>query len=149
MIRVAFAAVVVVVALGCQKHSQGHPVIDDFRKVEHATLQTFNGLLAQQRANAIDELGLADAIDKEVLPPWRDMRARVDAAEVPADDRELYATLRRYVAERQTAWEAYSAALRSPNDAASKPHYATYHEQNAAADADARTLGEAFRRPGF
>jgi hypothetical protein len=139
----------VVALLGCQKHPQGHPVIDDFRASEHAILLTFNGLLGQQRANAIDEVGLADAIDKEVLPPWRELRARVEAADMPSDDRELYVTLRRYLAERQTAWEAYSAALRSPNDEAAKPHYATYHEQNAAADGDARTLGEAFRRPGF
>lgn len=145
-VRIPFVFVIWLAVLGCQKHPQGHPVIDDFRAVERTTLQTFNGLLAQQRSNAIDELGLADAIDKEVLPPWREMRARIDAADVPPDERELYVTLRRYVAERQTAWEAYSAALRSPNDTVGKPHYATYHEQNAAADADAQKLGEAFRK---
>ena len=131
--------------LGCAKHPAGHPAIDDFRAVEHATLLTFNDLLHQQRSNAIDELGLADAIDKEVLPPWRAMRTRVDAADVPADQAELYATLRRYVAERQTAWEAYAAALRAGSEPASKPHYAAYHEQDALADADARKLGAAFR----
>lgn len=138
--------VVLVVLGGCgKKAAPDHHAIDDFRAVEHATLQTFNDLLRQQRTNAIDELGLAEAIDKEVLPPWRAMHTRVDAAPVPDGEAELYATLRRYVAERQTAWEAYSAALRSPNDATAQPHYAAYHAQTDAATADAKRLGEAFR----
>jgi hypothetical protein len=133
------------VVLGCGKHAIDHHVIDDFRSTERTTLQTFNDLLRQQRANQIDEIALADAIDKEVLPPWRELRARVEAAPVPESETELYATLKRYIGERQTAWEAYSAALRSGNDEAAKPHYATYHQQNDAATADAQKLGEAFR----
>ncbi|HEX7700449.1 MAG TPA: hypothetical protein VF403_07005, partial [Kofleriaceae bacterium] len=66
-------------------------------------------------------------------------------ASIPDADRDLFITLGRYLAERQTSWEAYSAALRSPDDASAKPHYAKYHEQNDAATADAKQLGEAFR----
>jgi hypothetical protein len=121
------------------------PALDDFRSVEKTTLQTFNDALGRQRANTIDELGLAEAIDHDVLPPWRDLRARISNATIPDADRAVFATLDRYVAERETSWEAYSAALRSPDDAAAKPHYAKYHEQNDAATADAKQLGEAFR----
>ncbi len=120
------------------------PALDDFRSVEKATLQTFNDALGRQRANAIDELGLAEAIDHDVLPPWRDLRTRVASATVPDADRDLFITLGRYLMERQTSWEAYSAALRSEDDAAST-HYAKYHQQNDAATADAKQLGEAFR----
>jgi hypothetical protein len=121
------------------------PALDDFRRVEKTTLQTFNDALGRQRANAIDELGLAEAIDHDVLPPWRDLRARVAIAAIPDPDRDLFITLGRYLAERQTSWEAYSAALRSHDDAAARPHYAAYHAQNDAAAADAKQLGEAFR----
>ena len=122
------------------------PAIVEFRAGEHAVLQKFNDALGRQRANQIDEVGLAEALDKEVLPPWRELRAHVAAATVPDVDRELFATLTRYLAERETAWEAYSAALRAGNDTAAAPHYAKYHEQDAAADTDARALGGFFRR---
>ena len=122
------------------------PVIVEFRAGERATLLQFNNALQRQRNNQIDEVGLADAIEKEVLPPWRELRAHVAAATVPEADRELFATLTRYIAERETAWAAYAAGLRAGNDAASAPHYAKYHEQDAAADADARALGGMFRQ---
>ncbi|MEO8843153.1 MAG: hypothetical protein ABI591_16170 [Kofleriaceae bacterium] len=121
------------------------PALDDFRKIEHATLQTFNDALGRQRANAIDELALADVIDRDVLPPWRELRTRIASATIPPADRDLFITLGRYVAERQTSWEAYSAALRSHDDASAQPHYATYHQQNVAATNDAKSLGKAFR----
>ena len=124
------------------------PAIVEFRAGEKATLQKFNEALGRQRANQIDEVGLADAIDKEVLPPWRELRAHVAAATMPEVDRELFATLTRYLGERENAWEAYSAALRAGSDTAAAPHYAKYHEQDAAADTDARALGGMFRRLG-
>jgi len=121
------------------------PAIDDFRATERTTLAAFNTALGLQRANQIDELGLADALDKNVLPPWRELRTRMSSATVPVTDRELFTTLNRYIAERQTSWEAYSAALRSTADAAAQPHYARYHEQTDAATTDAQQLGLAFR----
>jgi hypothetical protein len=121
------------------------PALDDFRATERTTLAAFNTALGQQRANRIDELGLAEAIEETVLPPWRELRTRISAATVPEPDRALFATLTRYIAERQTSWEAYSAALRSSDDTAARPRYAKYHEQSDAATTDARTLGEAFR----
>jgi hypothetical protein len=122
------------------------PAIIEFRAGEHATLQRFNDALQRQHANQIDELGLAEAIDSQVLPPWRELRAHVAAAAVPAPDRELFTTLTRYLGERENAWQAYSAALRAGNDTEAAPHYAKYHEQDAAADTDARALGAMFRR---
>lgn len=148
----AFTSLVVCGALGCSTAAPpsptglvNTPVLDDFRATERTTLATFNAALGQQRANRIDELGLAEAIEKTVLPPWRELRARVSAATVPEPDRALFATLTRYIAERQTSWEAYSAALRSNDDTAARSRYTKYHEQSDAATADAQTLGEAFR----
>jgi hypothetical protein len=121
------------------------PVIGEFRAGERAVLKAFNDALGRQRANQIDELGLAEAIDRDVLPPWRELKSRVAGATVPEPDRALFTTLLHYVGERETAWEAYAAALRSPNDAAAQPLYAKYHEHNDAATADAQRLGQMFR----
>jgi len=135
-------------SLGCTRRANpsGQTVtVDEFRQTERAILATFNGLLRNQRANQIDELELANSIDRAVLPPWRMLRARIDAATPPASDRELYSVLRRYVATRQRAWEAFSAALHSPSDEAAKPLYAAYRAGEAAAVDDARILGRAFR----
>lgn len=117
--------------------------VDEFRTVERAAIRAFNDALARQRSNQIDEIALADAIDREVLPPWRTMRAHVDAASDISE--RLRPVLTRYLADRQTAWEAYSAALRAPNDEAARPHYDAYHQKNAEADADARELGPMLR----
>lgn len=121
------------------------PAIDDFRATERAVLATFNDALHRQKANQIDELGLADAIDHDVLPPWRELRARIAKAAIPSGDADLFATLTHYLAARETAFAAYAAALRSPSDAAAAPHYATYHAQSDTATDDARRLGTLFR----
>lgn len=122
------------------------PVVEDFRVTERQSIAAFNGALRQQRANEIDEVELALAIERDVLEPWRAMRARVAAAPVPADRAELYAVMRRYIDERQTAWQAYADALRTHSEADAQPFYDAYHQKNAAAQDDARVLGGMFRR---
>ena len=120
-------------------------IVNDFRSVERQCIAAFNNALRQQRANEIDEVELAIAIERDVLEPWRAMRARVTAAAVPNDRRELYEVMRRYIEERHEAWQAYANALRAPSDAESRPLYDAYHERNAAAQDDARVLGGLFR----
>lgn len=140
----------IAVATACSRPTGSSPdaaMITEFRNSERAALRTFNDLLAKQRANQIDELELANAIDRQALPQWRKLRARTTAATAVLPHRELYVILRRYLASRQTSWEAYTAALRSPSDEAARPHYAVYRAQDAAAVDDARQLGQAFRGP--
>jgi hypothetical protein len=121
-------------------------VVDDFRSVERKCIAAFNTALRQQRSNEIDEIELALTIERDVLEPWRAMRARVTAARVPTDRGELYEVMRRYIERRQLAWQAYADALRAPSDAESRPLYDAYHEHNAAAQDDARVLGGWFRQ---
>jgi len=158
MIRAALLAVLVLCGACSKSTSTGEsagsgsatklvntPAIDDFRATERTVLATFNDALHRQKANQIDELALADAIDHDVLPPWRELRARIAKAEIPPADADLFATLTHYLAARETAFAAYAAALRAPSDAAAQPHYATYHAQADAATDDARHLGTLFR----
>jgi hypothetical protein len=122
------------------------PVVEDFRSVERACIAAFNNALHQQRANEIDEIELALAIERDVLERWRAMRARVAAAPIPTERRDLYSVMRRYIDEREQAWQAYASALRASSDAEARPLYDRYHQQNAAAQDDARVLGGLFRQ---
>lgn len=117
-------------------------LVEEFRATERTCIAAFNDGLARQRANQIDELGLADVVDRDVLVPWRAIREKVNAA--PKTD-ELYTTLRKYIDARQIAWEAYAKALRADSDAAARPHYDVYHQKHAEAQDFARELGRLFR----
>lgn len=120
-------------------------VVEDFRAVERHAIATFNAALRRQRANEIDELELSLVIERDVLEPWRAMRARVAAAPVPPPHRELYEVMNRYIAERELAWQAYSLALQAHSDADARPHYDAYRQKNADAQEDARRLGGMLR----
>jgi hypothetical protein len=118
------------------------PLVEEFRTTERTCIRRFNDALREQRENSIDELELSNTIERDVLVPWRAMRARVEAA--PVHD-ELYTALRAYMEARQISWEAYVAALRAPDDAAARPHYDTHRAQNALAQQHAQKLGALFR----
>jgi len=144
---VVVAAAIAVIALYATRSGTTHArdaVVDDFRATERQCIAAFNAGLRDQRANAIDEVELASRIERDVLAPWRAMGARV--AKAPVRDRELYATLSRYIAARQAAWEAFVTALRASSDDAARPAYDAYHTKNAEADGEARALGAMFRR---
>ena len=121
-------------------------IVEDFRSVERQCIAAFNAALRQQRTNEIDEVELAVTIERDVLEPWRAMRARVTAAPVPAERKQLYEVMVRYIQERQLAWQAYADALRTHSEAESRPLYDAYHAQNAAAQDDARVLGGLLRQ---
>jgi len=136
--------ILIVALVGCRdsKPQQGDALVEEFRATERTCIAAFNDALARQRANQIDEVALAATIDRDVLVPWRAIREKVDAS--PKTD-ELYTTLRKYLEARQTAWEAYAAALRSGSDEAARPHYDVYHQKHAEAQDLARELGRLFR----
>lgn len=124
------------------------PLVAEFRETERSCLTTFNAALARQRRNEIDEVGLALEIDEHVLPAWQALRTKLDAATPPPRNVALYAALRRYLAARETAWQAYVAGLRTPPDAGeaeARRHYDAYHAHDAEADAAAREIGALFR----
>jgi len=121
------------------------PLVAEFRETERNSLTTFNAALARQRRNEIDEVGLALEIDEHVLPAWHVLRTKLDAATPSARNAALYTALRRYLAARETAWQAYVAGLRSQDDADARRHYDAYHANDAEADNAAREIGALFR----
>jgi hypothetical protein len=125
--RVAFALLV-----ACSKPAPppgaivNTPALDDFRSVEKTTLQTFSDALGRQRANTIDELGLAEAIDHDVLPPWRDLRARISGATIPDADRAVFATLVLTTRPRSRTTRSITSRTppRPPTRSSSAKHFA-------------------------
>jgi rhomboid protease GluP len=81
---------------------------------EHRTLVRYNALREQARATppTISDAELADALDNELLPPWRDALAQLT---IPDDDlhgKRLMTTLQTLVRTRIRAWEQFALALR-------------------------------------
>ncbi len=113
-------------------------LVADFHQVERQCLQTYNDAFHRQGSGAIDELALAQVIEHDVLPPWQAFHTRVDKA----PDSELVKAMRRYFADRETAWQAYVVVLHGDNPQA----LATYRQKNAEADADARALAKLLPR---
>ena len=147
VVGIAVAAAAVAIAFYVTRAGTTHArdaVVEDFRATERRCIAAFNTALREQRSNAIDEVELASRVERDALAPWRAMAARVAAA--PVGERELYATMGRYIAARQEAWEAYVAALRASSDGEARPAYDRYHAKNADADREARALGAMFRR---
>jgi hypothetical protein len=126
----------VALLLGC--HHSDDTLVADFHTVERQCLSTFTDALHRQGANQIDELAFADIVDKQILPPWHSFRERVDHE----PDSELVQAMRRYLADRETAWQAFTVTLRHDDPQA----LTTYRQKNAEADADARALAKLLPR---
>jgi len=117
---------------------QDNTLVDDFHGVERQCLATFTDALHRQGNNEIDELAFAQIVERDVLPPWHAFRVRVDGA----PDSELVRAMRRYFADRETAWQAYAVTLHHDDPQA----LATYRQKNAEADADAQALAKLLPR---
>jgi hypothetical protein len=131
--------VAVALAFACSNTAHDDPaLIADFHQVERQCLQTYNDAFHRQGAGQIDELALAQVIEHDVLPPWQAFEERVRRA----PDTELTQAMRRYFADRETAWQAYVVVLHGDNAQA----LVTYRQKNADATADAQALAKLLPR---
>jgi len=81
-------------------------LIIDFDPVESRCVRTFNG-------HQHDEpTAFANVIEREILPPWRDYRARFDTARVPSSLDPLFMLYRTYTKDRDETWDAAIQVLR-------------------------------------
>lgn len=130
-----------VAALGCSKHGMSpeeRRLLEDVRMVERSCLAQFATLKHEREIRqSADEIG--HRLDERVRKPWQALRARIAAAP-PFSDGELDTTLRRYLAERESAWSEFEAGACCFNDEGK--HFAAYREQDELAAADAKHLAE-------
>jgi len=75
----------------------------------------------------------------------RALRDRVNATPVQSGREAIHGAITRYLEARQLSWEAYVAALRSPDDAAARPHLDRHREKSAEANLEAQALGRMLR----
>jgi hypothetical protein len=130
-----------VLLVACSGTAHDDPaLVADFHQVERQCLQTYNDAFHRQGAGEIDELALAQVIEHDVLPPWQTFHDRVNKA----PDSALVTAMRRYFADRETAWQAYVVVLRASKD--DPQALATYRQKNAEATADAQALAKLLPR---
>jgi hypothetical protein len=126
----------IVLVLACG--SRDDNLVPEFHSVERHCLAMFSDALHRQAQNQIDELAFAQIVDRDVLPPWHEFHMRVEHE----PDSELVIAMRRYFADRETAWQAFAVTLRHDDPQA----LATYRQKNAEADADAQALAKLLPR---
>src|SRR5262249_22127112 len=76
----------------------------------------FNALREQRLAEKITDAQLADAIEREVIPPWEALHHRLDEVAVPSEMESLDRKIKRLMTAREAGWRARIAALRDPTE---------------------------------
>lgn len=117
-------------------------VIQDFKNVQRECIETATAKIRAQRANEIDRTMLADALEKEVLPPWQAMRRRIEAIpdeRIPEALRPLFALLRQYGADRERAWTDLIQINR-------EQPVPSYRDDELQANADAKAIAAELER---
>jgi membrane associated rhomboid family serine protease len=84
-----------------------------FAEVQQKALAAYNEVEEKVRKGEMTESGLADVLEREVLPEWRAKRERLTRLRgVPAERKQLMAALVEYMALRQESWELQVEAIR-------------------------------------
>ena len=65
------------------------------------------------KAGAITEEEYADILESQILPPWKKLREDLESAQnIPAEQQEYVADLRKIVRLREAGWEKLAEAIR-------------------------------------
>jgi rhomboid protease GluP len=98
--------------------------IDRFGKLEEKALGRYTELGKNEAG--LDDVALADVIEKEILPTWREGKALIWSIEHLPDDLET--NLRGYVELRERAWAAMVPGLRNNDEKGVKAAVETMEE---------------------
>ena len=87
--------------------------------LEQRLTEQYQSDRAKYEDKKLSAAGFASAIEKKILPDWRQARAHLEALEgVAASDRTRWRDLRAYAKLREQAWELTADALRFGSDEA-------------------------------
>jgi membrane associated rhomboid family serine protease len=86
--------------------------LQNLDQVETQVLETWNKALGQFRKGDLEPARFLELLERDVLPPWRNARQRVDQAKALASRSEQFQNIRRYMELREQAWELFCHALR-------------------------------------
>jgi len=101
-----------------------------FASVEKQILARWSELVDQSRAESMTEAQLADAIEQELLPPWRAGRAAFEQSGAGGPKRDV---LIDYMRLRQEGWEIMAKGLRASDVPTIKRGQARFRESDEAA----------------
>jgi rhomboid protease GluP len=126
--------------------------LQTFHDVEHQTITRFNDLLREAKgseavAPTITPLQLADAIDNELVPPWRDVLGKLKVPSGNAEGAELVMRIRAYASARVRSWEQYTLALRDQDPVRQRAELDAYHAANTEATNRARDVAALLPKP--
>lgn len=90
----------------------------EFQRVEQTAIDAYNGAVERHGAGKLSNEGLADLVDRQVLPPWQAYLAHLRTLKpLPPQQARWIDDLTRYLELRAQAWTAFSDAARTSNPA--------------------------------
>lgn len=115
-------------------------VVDKFSAAETRILAVYNGLLDKSRKENLSDDVVANAIEKDILPSWRQAKTELTAVKgLPPKPEALIASLSKYADAREEAWVLFAQALRK--------HDSTLVEKANAKQREADSLAKAIEPP--
>jgi rhomboid protease GluP len=97
-------------------------------EIERTVVHRWQEVAAQADAGTISDAELADAIEREILPPWR----RLHAGYRDSVEGEMRALVLEYAAAREEGWEMMVRALRAGDQAGFHKAVARFRQGDAA-----------------
>jgi rhomboid protease GluP len=114
------------------------PELEAFEKVESICITRWNEIITGAKAGTVTNAQAIEQIERDVLPPWKALRARVFAIEHPPERlATLWSALKSYLVSRQEAWESYVAMVRGGGADTSKLDEYKRKEETSRSDAEA------------
>jgi hypothetical protein len=84
-----------------------------FADTEKRAIDTYNRLVRQSQGGRLNDLDFAEAIERQVLPPWVESRQRIEGLlDVPYVDRSRLTRLVAFMRCREESWQMQVVGLR-------------------------------------
>ncbi len=113
------------------------PELEAFEKVEGVCITRWNEIIEGAKAGTVTDAQAIEQVERDVIAPWKALRARVFAVEHPPERlAALWAAMKSYLVSRQDAWERYVAVVRGGPDPAHLEDYKR-KEETSRSDAEA------------
>jgi rhomboid protease GluP len=119
---------VALVAGGAYLAPKPHSELAELDEIESRVLHRWQEVAQQYDAGKVQDGDLADVIEKELLPPWRQLRHGYEM-NIKGEPRRL---VLEYAAAREEGWEGMARALRSGDQPAFQQALARFKEGDSA-----------------
>jgi hypothetical protein len=98
--------------------------------VEEQVLKAYNDAANRSREGQLTDPEFLQVLERDVLPPWRSARQRLDRVRVPSAGEAFLQQFRQYWQLREQAWELLCRALRENDPGAAAESQQKMEEAN-------------------